>query len=247
MSKATEIYRPAAVIGKFYGRVRNTEMPFIEMGNWTEASFEQDLDEDRKPDMTVLGGGTHSKLSRIKGVTLSAKTVDLNVTTLARHLRATIGTQAAGNVTGQTIKVYPGGLTPLPHISASAVVLKNGATTIPAAGNYEVRPEGLFVLPTSTAITAATDCTIDYAYPEQVSMEPLTTAAAELEILFAGLNEADSGKPQVLKVHRASADLIKKLPLLSDKLMDLDLSFEILTDPSKTGVGKSRFYKLDFA
>ena len=248
MAVMTETYKPTALVGKFYSRVRGTAMPFIETGNWTQADIEQDLEEDRTPDMQVLGGGTHAKISRVKGVTLKAKTVDLNITTLARHLRATVSTAAAGTKTSEEVTLYPGGLTPLAHMGATnvTVTLKTGGTAVAAAGNYELRPEGIFVLPGSTAITTATECLVNYSHPEQLTMEPLTTAAPELEILFAGLNEADSGRPQTLEIYRASTDLLKKLPLLSSKLMDLDLEFELLSDPTKTGVGMSRFYRRKF-
>ena len=39
-SLSTEIYRPSAVVGKFYARVRGANMPFAEVGNWTQAELD---------------------------------------------------------------------------------------------------------------------------------------------------------------------------------------------------------------
>ena len=82
-SLSTEIYRPSAVVGKFYARVRGANMPFAEVGNWTQAELDIKTKEDKLPDMTVLGGGTHSKIERVEGITLKVKTADLNLNTTA--------------------------------------------------------------------------------------------------------------------------------------------------------------------
>lgn len=239
------VYKPTMVVGKWYGRVRGAAMPMIELGNWTQADIEQQMDEDRTPDMTQLGGGTYAKVSRVKSIALKAKVTDLNLTLLSRHLRGTVTSIPAGNVLSADITLYPGGLTPLPNLNVTSVEIKAsaGGAVIPAAGNYEVRPEGIYVLPESTAIAGATTATISYSYPEQVVLDPLTTPVVELEMLFAGLNEADSGRPEVLEVFRAQTDILAKWPQISNKLQELDVSFELLTDPTKTGSGVSRYYR----
>ena len=101
-SISKEIYRPSAVVGKWYARVRGAKMPFAEVGNWTQAELDIKTKEDKLPDMTVLGGGTHSKIERVEGITLKVKTADLNLTTLARHLRGVIDVKEAGTVTVRT-------------------------------------------------------------------------------------------------------------------------------------------------
>ncbi len=242
-SLSTEIYRPSAVVGKFYARVRGANMPFAEVGNWTQAELDIKTKEDKLPDMTVLGGGTHSKIERVEGITLKVKTADLNLNTLARHLRGVIEVKAAGTVTDQAITLYPGGLIPLPHIGVTALTLKGATdTVIAAAGNYEVRPEGIYVLPGSTAITAEIAGKVSYSYGEQATIEALASAAVELELRFGGMNEALSGTPEVLDIFRAEAGLAKKLAVLSSKLDELEFDCEILSDTTRTGVGKSRFF-----
>ena len=191
-SISTEIYRPSAVVGKWYARVRGANMPFAEVGNWTQAELDIKTKEDKLPDMTVLGGGTHSKIERVEGITLKVKTADLNLNTLARHLRGVIEVKAAGTVTDQAITLYPGGLIPLPHIGVTVLTLKGATdTVIAAAGNYEVRPEGIYVLPGSTAITAETAGKVSYSYGEQATIEAL---ASEGVLRKRGLGASDVGR-----------------------------------------------------
>ena len=98
------------------------------------------------------------------------------------------------------------------------------------------------VLPGSTAITAEIAGKVSYSYGEQATIEALASAAVELELRFGGMNEALSGTPEVLDIFRAEAGLAKKLAVLSSKLDELEFDCEILSDTTRTGVGKSRFF-----
>ena len=239
-----EVFRPSSSVGKFYARARNAAAPLAEIGNVLEATISHDEDVDKTPDMTRAGGGTYAELRRIKQVSLKLKLSDFNATNLARHLRGTISAVDAGSVSDVTYMAWRGGLIATPHVGITAVTVKakTGGATIAAAGNYEVRPEGIYILPTSTDITAPTEVLVSYSYGDQALLEALSAAPAELELRFGGLNEAMSGKPVVLDIYRASAGLTKNLLLVSSKLMEMEIECEILSDPTKTGEGISRFY-----
>ena len=69
----------------------------------------------------------------------------------------------------------------------------------------------------------------------------------ELELTFSGLNEADEGKAVLVEIWRASQGVTKSLALIQDKLGALDVEGTVLMDPTKVGVGISKYYKTSMA
>jgi hypothetical protein len=118
---------------------------------------------------------------------------------------------------------------------------KKAAVAVDPA-NYEVRPEGIFV-PEASTILDADDLTVSYTHPEHVNIEALTSSAPELELTFGGLNEADSGKPVIVDIWRLGAGIAKTLALIQSDFGKLPVEGEVLVDPTKVGVGISRFYR----
>ena len=82
-----------------------------------------------------------------------------------------------------------------------------------------------------------------YTYGDYTTIEALTTKAAELDLVFGGLNEADGGKPVLVEIWRASQGVTKSLALIQSKFGALDIEGTVLIDPTKNGVGVSRYYK----
>ena len=65
------------------------------------------------------------------------------------------------------------------------------------------------------------------------------------ELLFGGLNEADSGNPVVVNIWRASQGVASSIGLMADKgFASLPVSGAILRDDSKQGASISRFYRV---
>lgn len=252
MSEITQkIYRPTALVGQVYARPYGTDVLPMPIGNVLELKLEHEEDVQTQEDMTMLGGGVHAERRRVKGVKISMKLADLNATNLARATQATIEAVAAGAIVDEPHTAMLGGLVRLAHIQPTDVVLKKGATAlgataVPAAGNYEVRPEGLFLSATATGITNAEKLWVSYSHSDYAALEAMTTPATELELTFAGLNEADSGKPAVLEIWRASQGVTKSLELIGKGFGALDVTGSVLMDPTKTGVGVSRYYKQSF-
>ncbi len=241
-------YRPTARVGKFYAAVYGTSV-LVPMGNVLEASTEQEESVEKQDDMTDLGGGTHAELRRVTGVMFKAKLADLNVTNLSRALRGTVATQDTGNVVDAPYTAHLGALVPLPHTGVTALVVRTGATlvgatTVPAAAaNYELRPEGLWIPPTGSAITQGANLWLSYTFADQVVVEALTAAVPELYIRFAGLNEVESGRPNVVDLWRVSQGVTKQLALINKGFTTLDIEGEVLKDPTKTGAGVSQYMR----
>ena len=247
MSVITETYKPSMTVGQVYARPYGSAAAPMPIGNVLELALEHKEQVIKQPDMSRLGGGTHAEVRRIEEVTLKMKLADINVVNLARATMGTLQAVAMGTVADEAHVATLGGLVRLAHIQPTAVVLKKGVTVVAAAGNYEVRPEGIYILPTATDLTAADAITVAYSYGEYAAIEALTTKAVELELTFGGLNEADEGKAVLVEIWRASQGVTKSLALIQDKLGALDVEGTVLMDPTKVGAGISKYYKTSMA
>ena len=252
MSEITQkIYRPSRTVGQVYARPYGSAMLPLPIGNVLELKLEHDEDVQTQEDMTVLGGGNHSEVRRVKTVKLTMKIADLNVTNFARAVLGTIVDMVGGTIADEPQVCTLGGLIRLAHIQPTAVTLKKGATASVAmevtAANYEVRPEGIFIKTDAVGVTNADKLWVSYTYGAYAAIEALTTKAPELELTFGGLNEADSGKPTVVDIYRVSQGVTKSLALIDKGFGSLDVSGSVLQDMTKTGVGVSRYYKTSVA
>lgn len=243
MSVITEIYRPSMTVGQVYARSYGSSTAPLPIGNVLELGLEHSEEVQKQEDMTRLGGGTHAEVRRVKDVKVQMKLADMNVVNFARATLGTAQAVTAGTVVDEGHVVTRGGLLRLAHIAPTALVLKKSSTTIAAAGNYEVRPEGLYILPTAVDLIDADAVTTSYSFGAYAVIEALTTKAVELELTFGGLNEADSGRPMLVEIWRASQGVTKSLALILSKFGALDVEGTVLIDPTKTGVGVSRFYR----
>ena len=247
MSVITETYKPSMTVGQVYARPYGSAAAPMPIGNVLELALEHKEQVIKQPDMSRLGGGTHAEVRRIEEVTLKMKLADINVVNLARATMGTLQAVAMGTVADEAHVATLGGLVRLAHIQPTAVVLKKGVTVVAAAGNYEVRPEGIYILPTAIGLVDADAITVGYSYGEYAAIEALTTKAVELELTFGGLNEADEGKAVLVEIWRASQGVTKSLALIQDKLGALDVEGTVLMDPTKVGVGISKYYKTSMA
>ncbi len=236
-------YAPTGLIGKIYAAPYGSGAALVPIGNVLEAETEQSEDVEKQDDMSALGGGTHAEIRRVTGVKFMAKLVDLNVVNLARALLGTVSPQDAGTVADVPCTVRLGSLIPLPHINVSLLVVKKGATVVPAAGNYDLLPEGIWVRADAAGLAEGDAITRSYSYADQVVIEALTAKAPELTLRFGGLNEADSGRPVIFDLWRVSQGVTKKLTMVKKGFGSLDIEGEVLKDPTKTGVGISPYMR----
>ena len=237
------IYRPSALVGQVYAAVYGSDSAMLPIGNVLDMQIDYAEDVQKQEDMTRLGGGTHAEIRRVTGVKFSAKIADLNVVNLARAVLGTVSPMDAGTVANVPAVAKRGGLIPLPHINVSSLVVTKGATPVAAAGNFDLLPEGIWVRADAVALTDNDAITLSYSYADQVVIEALTTKAPELTFRFAGLNEADSGKPVIFDLYRVSQGVAKQLSLIKKGFGALDIEGEVLQDPTKTGVGISRYMR----
>jgi len=244
-----QIYKPMLTVGQFYAKPYGSAGELTPIGNVLEASLEHTEDVQTQEDMTQLGGGVHAEVRRIKDVKIKAKIADLNLLNLARGTFGSIDSIGAGTVANLPYTVGNlGVLIPLDHIAPTAVVVKKGAdeaSAVPVdmAGNYEVKAEGIVLQSGATDIAAADKLWVSYTYGAYAVIEALTTKAPELQFMFGGLNEADSGNPVVIDIWRASQGITKQLTMLGKGFNALDIEGTLMQDPTKTGSGISKYYR----
>lgn len=236
-------YAPSNYVGKFYVAPFGSGGNLVPIGNVLEASTEQSESVEKQEDMTTLGGGSHAETRRVTGVKFKAKLADLNIVNWARSVLGTVSPEDAGAVADKPAVIKRGALIPLPHVNVSNLVLKKGAAAVASAGNYDLLPEGIWVRADAAGLADNDPVTYSYDYADQVVIEALTAKAPELQIRFAGLNEADSGRPVLMDLWRVSQGVTKQLTLIKKGFGALDIEGEVLQDPTKTGIGISRYMR----
>lgn len=236
-----QIYKPSMTVGQLYARPYGSAAARVPVGNVLALELTHDEEVKKQQDMTRLGGGTYAQVRRIGGVALKMELADWNPVNFTRSVFGTAAVVVGAAVVDEPVVAYKGGLIRLAKPQPTLVTVKKAAVTIDPA-NYEVRAEGIFV-PEASTILDADALTVSYTHPEHVNIEALTSAAPELELSFGGLNEADSGKPVIVDIWRLGAGIAKTLALLASDFGSLEVEGEVLVDPTKSGVGISRFYR----
>lgn len=258
---STRVFRPTMMAGIVYAREVGSTQPLQPIGGIEEFTIAIDEAKITQSNTSSSGGGNRAVVYRINAMTIAAKLQDLNPINLARSLRSAATAVAAGTVVDEMAIARAGGLTRLAHLQPATVVVRNAETNaaINAAGNYEVRPEGLFFYDDSPAVEAARAAhvtatpavpfpglgiEVDYAHSGYDVIQALTAAAPILEMSFGGVNEALEDAPSVVDVWRVQLSATKGLNLISAGAFSaLDIEGEVLRDPTKTGAGVSKYFR----
>jgi len=242
------VYYPYLSVGKVYARIAGAAAGLMDIGDASKLDLAVKEDKKKQMDSGKLGGGVRATVSRITEVTLSMTLNDLNKTNVARALFGAEAAVTGASVLDEVVTAYKGALVPLVHLNPTAVTVTSAdaVTTYSGVTDYEVRPGGIYILPTG-AIADAASLKVDYTYAAYDKVEAMTTGAIILELHFEGLNEANSGKPVVVDIYRAQLSPTKALSLLGDKFADLAVDAEVLIDTSKVGVGISQYFRVKMA
>ena len=245
---STQIFRPTMNSGKVYARLVGSAAPMQEIGGVEQLELAIKESIKKQTDFSRAGGGTRSQVSRVDEVTMKAVLQDINPVNLARAVFGNTSAVPVGTIADEAHVAYKGGLIALAHLNPTAVTLTTGGgspTTIAAAGNYEVRPEGIYVFDTATAITDGMAVLVDYTHGAYDMVQAMVTTAPVVELRYAGVNEAMSGDNSVVDLFRVKLGATKKVGLIDSKdFATLDIEGEVMKDPTKTGAGTSAFFKV---
>ena len=232
--------------GKLLIREYGAAAAFEEVGNCSALTLSPQEEKKNLVDYTNPGGGNRNEVSRLTGVEAAYTFHDFAPENFARGLRSSVTTVAAGTITDEEVVAYKDGFTPLSKIATgiTAVKASGGATTYTAGTDYEFRDGGIFIPAGSTIdapVAGAANIKVTYANAAQKRVEALTQSAKQYEMLFVGLNEAQSGKRVRVHAHKVSGGLLASMGLIGEEYGAGEVTGGLMADTSK-GAGLSQYF-----
>lgn len=193
------------------------------------------------------GGGNLARLDTLEGVDLSVQMQEWTEDNLAMLLQGQVISLDAETVTGEQILLQPGSLSPTEFPGPTSIVMTKVSDSSPVANSAVViSAAGVLVPADSAVITAPTPVNIAYTSTAAKRIEPYIEAGAEYELLFDGLNEADSGRPCVVRLWRWKAPPADELAFIDgENPGKLLAKGELLADPARAA-DESPFWRIDW-
>jgi hypothetical protein len=241
-----EIIKSYIGVGKAHVRPFGSVGKFRPVGNVSVISLKHQVDSQRQPDYQRSGGGTAVRVDRIQQIDCEMTWLTFSPENWALATSGTQATVVAGATAvgaEEVVKGYKDSTVRLAHPPLAIASVKNsaGATTYTPETHYQKTDGGLY-FPVGSSIVEAADLKVTYSWPEYTKIEGATGTAAELEMFFEGLNEADDDKPMLVDIWRLSMPSAEQIALIGTQLGEMQFSAECLKDPSK-GSGVSSYYR----
>ena len=231
--------------GRVYLRDRSATTGLVEVGNCSALSFAVTEETKELRDYTQPGGGTYNEVKRITAVECQITMHDMSALNLSRALYGSTSSVTTATVTDEAHNdVNPGEFVATTFMPASITAVKEGATTLVANTDYEVRAGGIYIIP-GGAIAAGDDITITYSKAATDVVQALTGSGKEYELVFDGLNEARSGKKTRVTAHRVKIGALASLGLIGEEYAAIEATGKLLKDTAITGAGVSQYFKVE--
>jgi hypothetical protein len=234
--------------GRILTRARGASSGLIELGNCSALTFGVEQEKKSLRDFRSPGGGAYNSLDRITSVNMSITATDLSPQNLSMALYGNTSAVVGGSITNEPQVAYAGGYLTTDYDATAITAVKNKITpaTVYTAGTDYIFQYGAIFIPAGSTIPVPSDpdtpnITIDYTSKSGNLVQALTSAAQELEMVFLGLNEADSGSSATVKVWRAKFGPAASIALIGDDYASLEMSGSLLADASKTGLVSQYF------
>jgi hypothetical protein len=235
--------------GKIKMREVGAAAPLIAIGNASALTFGAQLDTKELKNFTQPGGGTYAKADRVSSVSVNLTVHDINGENLARATGGAVTVTAAGNVAAEPVVAFKGGTVPLARAPSAitSVTPAGGGTAYTAGEDYIITPGGIEI-PADSGIPDAVDAdtpniAVTYANTRQQVVEAMVNSGREYELLFEGLNEAESDAPVVVHAFRVKFSPAQAINWIGDDFAALELAGTSLPDVNKVGNGISRYWK----
>lgn len=234
--------------GKVLAREYGVPGPFVDVGNCSALTLSPQTNAITLADHTQPGGGERNRVDRLTGVDIAYTFHDFAPENLARALRGTVTNVIAGNAVDESVVAYKGGLTPLLRIAKEITSVKpaTGSSTYVAGTDYELQDGALFIPNGSSIVdpvSGAANVKVSYAYNAQSVVQPIVTAAKQYQLLFLGLNEAQSGKAVRILAHKVSGGVMAQFSAIGDEHGAGEVTGALQSDGAK-GVGLSRYFEV---
>lgn len=109
--------------------------------------------------------------------------------------------------------------------------------------DFDIATGGIIIY-AAGAFTANDTDDIDYTRRGADLVQALVNSGQEYEMLFDGLNDAQSGDAVVASIYRGKPSPASGLPLISDDHAENTVNGSILADQNKTGAGISKYFTI---
>lgn len=236
--------------GLIYAREYGAAAPLIAIGNCSALTLSPQEEIKELKDFTNPGGGTRNEVRRLTGVETGYTFHDYSAENFARALRAETTNVTAGTATAEDVVAYEGGFTPLAKIptAITSVTGQSGSPSYSAGTDYEFREGGIYIPDTSTIpapVAGAPNIEVTYTYAAQKKVQALVNSAKQYQLVFVGLNEAQSGKAVRVTMHKVSGGLLQQMALIGDDYGAGEVTGKLLSDATKTGAGISKYFTVE--
>lgn len=219
------------------------------VGNASRLELTVEAEEKELLDFQNPGGGKANQINRITGVQLAMTLHEISPENLAAAAFGSAAAVAGGAVSGEAHTAYKGGLVrfaKLPDLAEAITVTDGDLTTYEEGDDYILTRAGI-VITHEGAIADEQGIEVSYTARPSNVVQALTQAAQEWKLTFDGLNEAESGRPVVVDVHRIKFSPLQNLGLIADEFAGLEMTGESLSDEAVTGAGLSKFFTVEMA
>ncbi|MCC7096170.1 MAG: hypothetical protein IT472_03200 [Thermomonas sp.] len=224
--------------------------PLVTLGNCSELKFSPQEDVKTLMDSTQPGGNKRNEVRRLTGVDMSFTFHDFSAANFAIGLRSSASDIAAGTVPAEEAVAYKGGYTKLAKIAATITKVEpaGGGAAYTVGTDYELR-DGMLYLPSTSTIPApvsgAVNVNVTYTNVAQSKVEALVASNKQYELVFVGLNEAQSGKRVRVHAYKVSGGVLQEMALIGDDFGAGQVNGALLPDGSRTGAGISQYFTFE--
>lgn len=236
--------------GSILFRLFGAAAPFLSMGNCSALTLSPQEEVKQLLDFTQPGGNKRNEVRRLTGVDMSLTFHDYSGDNFAVGLRSTASDIVAGTATAEDVVAYEGGYTPMAKIATAITsVTGPGGTPAYAEGTDYDLVDGQLYIPEGSTIVApvagAANVEVTYTYGAQEKVEALVDSNKQYELMFVGLNEAQSGKRVRVRLHKVSGGVLQEMALIGEDFGAGQVNGSLLSDSTKTGVGESKYFTVE--
>jgi hypothetical protein len=123
----------------------------------------------------------------------------------------------------------------------TVVWTSRGAVTMVDGTDYQAGNSAIEIPNSATRFALGLPITIAYTKNAAYLVQLLTDSQRDYELVFDGLNEADSGIAAPSRLYKVRFDPTSGLSLKADDFASLTLAFEVLPDTTKVGTAISQY------
>jgi hypothetical protein len=223
--------------------------PFMEVGNCSALTLSPQEDVKSLTDHTTPGGGLRNQIRRLTGVDIAYTFHDFSAENFARGLRADVTSISSGTATVEAVVAYKGGYAPMAKIAATITSVQphGGGTAYTPDTDYSLVDGQLYIPSTSTItdpVSGAANLDVTYTFGAQKKVEALVNSNKIYELLFVGLNEAQSGKRVRVHCFKVNGGLLQQMAVIGDDYGAGEVQGALQSDSSK-GVGLSKYMTVE--